>query len=222
MYSVIIRVKNEEAYIGHAIQSCIDRLDKPEIIIVNDNSTDKSLYISRLFISKDDFEDSFDKNYCRLSIINIKDYTPGKAINLGVKHCTNENIIILSSHCTITKFDNSIITKNLEKFGVIFGNQIPFYYGKRIKKNYIWSNFTENEVINMWSESEQRYFFHNAASIFRKDILINNPFDERIAGKEDRYWANSWISKNKKIIYQPAFAVNHHYTSEGNTWKGIG
>ena len=38
MYSVIIRTKNEERHIGQAIQSCIDYLENPEIIIVNDNS----------------------------------------------------------------------------------------------------------------------------------------------------------------------------------------
>jgi len=222
MYSVIIRVKNEQDHIGQAIQSCIDFLEKPEIIIINDNSIDKSLYICRLFISNNNLGNSNNANYCDLKIFDIKEYTPGKALNLGVKYCTHEDILILSSHCKIIKFDNSLIKKNLEDFGVLFGNQIPYYYGKRIQKNYIWSNFIDQEVVNMWSKSEGRYFFHNAASLFKKNILIKNPFDEELAGKEDRYWAKKWIAKNNKIIYQPNFTVNHFYTTEGHTWKGIG
>ena len=222
MYSVIIRIKNEERHIGQAIQSCIDFVKNPEIIIVNDNSTDKSIYICRLFISNNNLEKRSNANYCDLKIVDINTYTPGKALNLGVKNCTFNNIIILSSHCSINKFDNSLIQKNLGEFGVLFGNQTPYYYGKRIQKNYIWSNFSDKKIINMWSESEKRYFFHNAASIFKKEILIKNPFDEELAGKEDRYWANDWISKKNKILYQPAFEVNHFYTSEGHTWKGIG
>ena len=222
MYSVIIRIRNEERYIGQAIQSCIDFVENPEIIIVNDHSTDKSLYICRLFIANKRLEKKPNSNYCNLKIIDLKAYTPGKALNLGVKKCTNENIIILSSHCSINKFEKSLIKKNLDEYGVLFGNQIPYYYGKRIRKNYIWGNFVENETVNMWSESENRYFFHNAASIFKKEILVKNPFDEELAGKEDRYWANNWISKKNKILYQPAFEVNHFYTSEGHTWKGIG
>ena len=222
MYSVIIRTKNEERHIGEAIQSCIDFLDQPEIVIINDNSNDKSLYICRLFISNNNLDKKPNSNYCNLKIINIETYTPGKALNLGVKHCTHENIIILSGHCKIIKFENSLIKENLDKYGVLFGNQIPYYHGKRIKKNYIWSNFIEDAKINMWSDSENRYFFHNAASIFKKEILVKNPFDEELAGKEDRYWANNWISKKNKIIYQPAFKVNHFYTSEGHTRKGIG
>ncbi len=223
MYSVVIRVKNEEAFIGQAIQSCLDHLNEPEIIIVNDHSNDKSLYICRLFVATEDLKDQEKKNnFCNLKIIEIDDYTPGKALNLGVKNCTNENIIILSSHCSIVRFDHNQIKDNLNEYGVIFGNQIPFYYGKRIKKNYIWSNFANKEIVNMWSESENRYFFHNAASIFRKNILIKNPFDEKLAGKEDRYWAKDWIEKGNKILYQPNFEVNHFYTLHGHTWKGIG
>ena len=171
MYSVIIRVKNEEAFIGQAIQSCIDYLEVPEIVIVNDHSNDKSLYICRLFIANDNLkENNSNSDFCNLKIINIDDYTPGKALNLGVKNCSNNNIIILSSHCSIKKFNHKIINRDLEKYGVLFGNQNPLYYGKRIKKNYIWSNFVNKEVVNMWSEAESRYFFHNAASIFKKYI----------------------------------------------------
>jgi len=223
MYSVIIRVKNEEQFIGHSIQSCIDFLDNPEIIIINDNSKDKSLYISRLFIYNEGISDNIRKNFCNLKIINIEDYTPGKALNVGVKNATNDDIVILSGHCVIKKFKKELIKSNLEKFGVLFGNQTPYYHGKRINKNYLWSNFVEEEVINMWSSMEKRYFFHNAASIFKKEILINNPFDEKLAGKEDRYWANRWINEIEgKILYQPQFSVDHFYTVEGNTWKGIG
>ena len=42
-FSVIIRSKNEERWIGHAIQSVIDNLPNNEIIIVDNNSIDKSL-----------------------------------------------------------------------------------------------------------------------------------------------------------------------------------
>ena len=222
MYSVVIRLKNEERHVGQVIQSCIDFLGNPEIVIVNDNSTDKSLYICRLFITNNNLEKNLNTNFCDLKIIDIENYTPGKALNLGVRNCTNDNVIILSSHCSITKFNRPKLQENLDEFRVLFGNQIPYYYGRRIQKRYIWSNFVKKEVINMWSESEGRYFFHNGASIFKREVLITNPFDEELAGKEDRYWAKDWISKNNKILYKPEFEVSHFYTSEGHTWKGIG
>ena len=48
-FSVVIRAKNEERWIGHAIQSALDHLSKPEIVIVDNNSTDKTLEIVKFF-----------------------------------------------------------------------------------------------------------------------------------------------------------------------------
>ena len=48
--SVIIRCRNEERWIGHSIQSIIDFFDNDsEIVIVDNNSNDKSKNIISLF-----------------------------------------------------------------------------------------------------------------------------------------------------------------------------
>ena len=47
--SVVIRCKNEEQWIGHSIQSVLDSFDEPEIIIVDNNSTDDSMSIVKMF-----------------------------------------------------------------------------------------------------------------------------------------------------------------------------
>ena len=75
--SVIIRNKNEERYIGYAIQSVLDNFQDPEIIVVDNNSTDNSLGIVNTF----DFED--------IKIHDIDTYTPGKSLNqISVKTMT--------------------------------------------------------------------------------------------------------------------------------------
>ena len=83
--SVIIRVKNEEDWIGHCIQSILDFIEKPEIIIVDDNSNDESIKIASLFL-EDPNLDKQNKNYTKIKFVKINNYTPGKAINLGVKN----------------------------------------------------------------------------------------------------------------------------------------
>ena len=103
-FSVIIRTRNEERWIGHAIQSVIDNLQNNEIIIVDNNSIDKSLSIASSFKRDPDYNDK-DSNYTDIKILNIDDYTPGKALNLGVQNSTFEYICILSSHCVIKKID---------------------------------------------------------------------------------------------------------------------
>ena len=47
--SVIIRNKNEEQWIGHAIQSVIDFIPEAEIVVVDNNSVDDSINIVRHF-----------------------------------------------------------------------------------------------------------------------------------------------------------------------------
>lgn len=218
--SIVIRCHNEERWIGHTIQSCLDMIEYPEIIIVDNNSKDDSLKIARLF----NHEPKLEKNrkYSKVEILNINDYTPGRALNLGIKHAKNKMILIISSHCVLEKINIDFLRSKLEKYCCIFGKQIPFYLGKRIRKNYIWSHFGDEECENMYSEQENRYFMHNALSCFSREDLIKNPFNENLQGKEDRYWAISMIDKGNKTLYSPEFACAHHYTESGNTWKGIG
>ena len=52
--SIIIRNKNEEEFIGFSIQSCLDFFESPEIIIVNNNSTDDSMYVVQNFNNRTD------------------------------------------------------------------------------------------------------------------------------------------------------------------------
>ena len=54
----------------------------------------------------------------------------------------------------------------------------------------------------MFSNQENRYFFHNALSFFKRDALLKNPFNEILAGKEDRYWANNIVKKKNHFTIQ--------------------
>ena len=45
MVSVIVRTRNEEKHIGYCIQSITDFIGKPQIIIVDNDSTDNTIPI---------------------------------------------------------------------------------------------------------------------------------------------------------------------------------
>ena len=95
--SVVIRAKNEERWIGHAIQSVIDHIESPEIIIIDNHSSDETLAIARTFQADPELENS--NRFTEIKIISIDDYSPGKALNLGVQHSSHEYILILSAAC---------------------------------------------------------------------------------------------------------------------------
>ena len=67
MISVIVRNRNEEQFIGHAIQSVIDNISDFEIIVVDNMSTDDSIDIVKMF----NFED--------IKIETITNYSPGRS-----------------------------------------------------------------------------------------------------------------------------------------------
>ncbi len=99
-YSVVLRVRNEERWVGYAIQSIVDHIGEScEIIIVNNGTADDSLRIVNLF------------EYLDIKKIDIpsSDYTPGKALNLGIKNASRERVLILSAHCQITSFDHKLV-----------------------------------------------------------------------------------------------------------------
>ena len=109
MVSVIIRNYNEHQYIGFAIQSVLDFIPNAEIIVIDDHSTDDSLVVVKLFNNRSD-----------IKVITIDDYSPGKAINLGVKNSKYNTILILSAHSQITKLDLDYIDSKLKKYVAVF------------------------------------------------------------------------------------------------------
>ncbi len=209
-YSVVIRNRNEERFIGHCIQSLVDFLgDKIQVVIVDNESTDNSLRVVNTFDYLDITRLKIDKN----------DYSPGSSLNYGISVCENNVTIVISAHCEIIKWSGIA----WDDYTVaVWGKQIPIWDGKKVTPRYLWSNFGDENKINHFCNSENRYFFHNAFSIFDTEFIKENPFDERLSGKEDRYWAQEQIDKGNNILYQSDLVVKHHYTNNGATWKGVG
>ena len=219
--SVLIRCRNEERWIGHTIQSVIDSFDKPEIVVVNNNSTDESMSIVNMF-KKDKLLMDDGGSYTDINIHNINGYSPGKSLNYGVTKCSNDYILVLSAHCVLFRQNLDRIKKQLENYCVVGGKQIPIWNGKKITPRYIWGNFKDEDSKNYFCGSENRYFLHNAFAFYKKETLIKHPFDEELTSKEERYWVNDMIDKGHKSYYDEASRCYHHYKTNGATWKGIG
>ena len=216
-----MRVKNEERFIGHSIQSIIEFLPGVEIIIIDNNSNDNSINIAKHFQKDPKLDNSDILRYTNMKFLNIDNYTPGKALNLGIKESSFDECLVISAHCIIKKINIKDHLNDLSKYKSIFGKQIPVWNGKKIRPRYVWSHFGDDKIVNMYSDLENRYFHHNAASFYKKSFLLERPFDSNLQSKEDRYWANDIINDKNEILYDPSFQVFHHYTINGNTWKGI-
>lgn len=221
MLGFVVRSRNEEQYVGFALQSIFDKFgNNTPVIVVDNESTDDTLKVVNMF----------PKKIFNIEIASIKNeiYTPGKSINVGIELLKNKgcNIAgILSSHCEITKIDINEIAKYFSDKNcfAVMGKQIPIKLGKRINPRYIWANFNHSKfVINPKEENffdEERFFFHNAFSFIKINDWEELKFDEFLAGKEDRYWAKEQISRGKYFVLDPSFECKHFWTERGATWQ---
>ena len=119
-YSVVIRNRNEERFIGHCIQSLVDFLgDKIQVVIVDNESTDNSLRVVNTFDYLDITRLKIDKN----------DYSPGSSLNYGISICENNVTIVISAHCEIIKWSDIA----WDDYTVaVWGKQIPIWDGKKV------------------------------------------------------------------------------------------
>ena len=161
-------------------------------------------------------------SYADIKLYNIDSYTPGKSLNFAVSKCSNDYVLILSAHSEIIECKFDKVKSCLDDYCVVGGKQIPIYKGKKIGRRYVWSNFIDKDDVNYFSKNENRYFLHNAFTFYRKETLIEYPFDETLSTKEDRYWINERVEDGMKFYYDSDTICHHHYTDNGSTWKGIG
>ena len=197
LVSIIIRTKNEEKWISSCLRSVYSQSYKNiEVIIVDNNSTDKTVVKAQVFPVK---------------VVNIEDFLPGKAINLGIRKSTGKYIVCLSGHCVPVNNDwlaNLVEDLNSPNIAGIYGKQEPLSFTSDIDKRDLMMVFGNDKKIQVKDS-----FFHNANSAFKRSVWDKYPFDENVTNIEDRIWGELVISQGLNIIYEPSASVYH--------WHGI-
>jgi len=195
LVSIIIRAKNEERWIAGCLRSVFTQdYENFEVILVDNKSTDLTLHKAREFDVK---------------IVKIEDYTPGLAINIGIRASKGEIISCLSAHCI--PVDNSWLSnlvRGLDDQAIagIYGRQEPLSFSSDFDKRDLITVFGLDNKIQ-----EKDPFFHNANSAFRRQVWEQTPFDETLTNIEDRLWGQLVLNKGYKLAYEPAASVYHYH-----------
>jgi len=204
MISIIIRTKNEERWIAEALKSVFGQNRRDiEVIIVDNNSTDKTVDKAKRFDVK---------------VISISDYLPGKALNAGIRASRGEHIVSLSAHCI--PVDNAWLDNLLNNFSDkdiagVYGRQEPMPFSSDSDKRDLMIAFGLDRKVQVMDS-----FFHNANSMIRRELWEKYPFDETVSNIEDRVWAKQVIDKGYKIVYEPKASVSHHHGIHQNGDRG--
>jgi len=195
--SVIVRTKNESAWIGRCLSAVAAQNHHAfEIIVVDNASTDGTL----------DIASRFD---CRVVEIAEHDFSFGRALNAGIRASRGEYLALLSGHCIPlndqwlqclrASFDDARVAG-------VYGRQEPLPDTDPVDKRDLWISFGIERRVQ-----RKEIFFHNANSMIRRDLWERFPFDEELAGVEDRDWAKQVLSWGYRIVYEPSASVYHHH-----------
>jgi glycosyltransferase involved in cell wall biosynthesis len=193
--SIVIRTKNEAKWIWKTLKAIKSQSMIPEEIVVIDNlSQDSTITLAKeLGASK---------------ILDIDDYSPGRALNLGMDQTTSEFVVFLSAHCV--PCDEFWLEKLISPFhnyqiGATYGRQLPLPFSSDTDKSDLYTVFRNESQIQSIDG-----FINNANSAIRRSCWQQVKFDTSVTNVEDRVWGKEIISKGFKIAYAAESCVFHH------------
>ena len=150
LVSIIIRTKNEERWIANCINKILTQKKvKYEIIIVDNNSTDKTIEIAKKF---------------DVQILKISKYIPGKSLNIGINKAKGSIIACLSAHCIpCNDYWLYNLTKDIhrKKLAGIYGRQVPLPYSSDNDKRDLLNTFGLDRKI----QRKDSFFIMHAAHL---------------------------------------------------------
>lgn len=198
---VVVRTKNEGRWIRYCIQALSEQvgIDKLEVAIVDCASDDMTV----------------DRAVSVLPSIRVVEYNgeyfPGKSINLGISILPDvDYIVVLSAHCIPIGTDwlVNMITplKDNPNWGASYCRQIATLGSTPENRRDLLNSFSVESRLQTKDS-----FFHNAASVFRREIWEKFPFDESLKHIEDRYWAVDLIANGYSIFYNAVPTVVHEH-----------
>ncbi len=198
LVSIIIRVKNEERWIAHCLDAITTQSIKNyEIVIVDNNSTDRSVVIAKNYTNK---------------IIHVADFYPGKAINEGIEASSGKFLVILSGHCIpknnmwLEYLIKPLQNDNTGLLAGVYGRQEPLSSSSPLDKRDLTVVFGLDE-----RTQKKDSFFHNANSALTRGTWEKFPFDENTTNIEDRLWGATVIKNGYHIFYTPHASVYHYH-----------
>jgi len=196
--SIIIRSYNEERHIGRLLDG-IEKQELPqgisvEVIVVDSGSTDSTVSIAKHMGAK-------------VVSITQEEFSFGKALNIGCEVATGDILLFASAHIY------PVFTNWIEKMISPFVNKnIALVYGRQTGNER--TQFSEQQVFNKWFPLQSNYnqttpFCNNANCAIRKNLWLEQPYDETLTGLEDLDWAQKIMNKGYVITYEADAVIVH-------------
>ena len=193
--SIVIRTLNEERHLGKLLESIQQQTYKAwEIILVDSGSTDATLEIARRHTSN-------------IYHIPQKEFTFGRSLNWGCKPAAGRYLVFASAH--VDPLTNTWLSNMVRPFedpatGMVYGRQRGMATSSVAEKRDLQRVFGPTSKILI-----DEAFGNNGNSAIRKDLWVDQPFDEALTGLEDIDWARKIQQKGYRVYYAADAGVYH-------------
>jgi len=206
--SVIVCAKNAEKTIEACLKSIKE--NKPsEIILINDNSSDATVQLASRYTDKIYSAESKGLAYAR---------------QLGAQKAKREYIAYVDSDVVMTP---NCLQKMLEELQEKGYAGIHAQVLSLSNENY-WEWAEDQHVRMMFNRVGERKWIANMAAIFRRQAVIDNPFDPFFVGAgEDKVLSSNLRRKGLKLGISSAYIYHQHRSSargfiKQRIWYGKG
>ncbi|MBR2365470.1 MAG: glycosyltransferase family 2 protein [Lentisphaeria bacterium] len=196
MISVLMRSHNDILYIRQTVEALLSQetAEIVEIISCDDHSTDGTAeYLAGV------------KEIRRIAPPEGK-YVPGKTLNYMIREAKGEYIIFNNGDAIpLHREYLKNLVAPLKDMGVncVFGNQVARKEAFAVVRKDYERAFGDGSLSCKWHK-----FFSLVSSGFRKEELLQHPFDESFQYSEDSQWVNR---REVKIVYVADAVVEHSH-----------
>lgn len=197
--SFIIRTRNEEASIVTTLISLRkQKLNEMalEIILVDSESDDNTVELARPYVDK-------------IVTIRRKDFTWGRAINLGIEASKGRYIGLTSGHCTMdqeSSLMNAVDLLTTKGIVCVYGRQ----KGDPQKDPFECVDLERvYPAVEYLETPDSRIPYSNACCLLKREYWEDNHFDETLQSAEDVKWAEDMQKLGYRLGYSSCFSVIH-------------
>lgn len=211
MISVVIPLYNKAASIRQSLMSVLSQSYQDfEVVIVDDGSTDGSVGVVEAI------------NDPHIRLIKQENGGPSKARNTGVKNAKGEWILFLDA-------DDEMLPEALEFFSekIQKNADADMFLGEVIVNNgkteHLAVEYKEGVVSNPFkSHVLGRLFQCSGTTVYRKSIVEENPFDERVRRYEDLQRIFKLYRKySLYLCHKPVAKINLEFSAASRARKDI-
>ncbi|MBC8092556.1 MAG: HEAT repeat domain-containing protein [Pseudonocardia sp.] len=194
--SVIVRFRNEGAYLGTVLNAVREQHceQSVEIVAIDNASTDDSRRIAERYADV---------------VLDITDYRPGAALNRAIESCSGDALVVLSAHAIPA---NRRWLAKLTSW--LPDTRVLGIYGAQLYP--ITSRFLDKRDLDIFSDLRPRVEssdsdFWNANSTFLRSRWDKEQFDEIVIELEDHHWTKKILPhRDLRVRFEPEALVYHY------------